>query len=161
MPDRLMVVFLGQITNSQVAFNNGTVTQSSTREMSGSHRTAAARTGPEPERQSPHGRRRPSTASVREPARQETTGRKSASLSGAEERCRVDLLEALGGLLDRLDLLGLSPEARNALRRDVRRLAMALERTPLDMEDVHTLIERVQARLPWDEAPEEHAAQES
>ncbi|MEV5904369.1 hypothetical protein [Streptomyces sp. NPDC052127] len=156
-----MVVFLGQITNSQVAFNNGTVTQNMTSEPSGSHRAGWARTLPEPESDSPQGKRSLPVEPPWGSAPLDLADRRNGPLTSAEESCRTALSEALSGLLDRLDLLALSSEARGALRRDLRELRTALGRTPLDMKHVHALIRRVQAQLDLVEAPEESASDES
>ncbi|MFE6829050.1 hypothetical protein [Streptomyces sp. NPDC057690] len=156
-----MVVFLGQITNSQVAFNNGTVTQNMTSELSTPHQASRARTLPEPESDSLQGKRSLSVELPWESSPMNMTDRRSGPLTSAEESCRTALLEALSGLLDRLDLLSLSSEARSALRHDVRALQTALGRTPLDMKHVHALIRRVQAQLDLEEAPEEAGADES
>ncbi|QJT02034.1 hypothetical protein G9272_18360 [Streptomyces asoensis] len=160
-PDPLMVVFLGQITNSQVAINNGAVTQTMTRELSEPRRASTDRTPPEPESDSPHGKRSLAFEPAWESALSDMVVLRHEPLMSAEERCRVQLLHALSGLLDRLDQLELSPEALFALRHDLRELRTALGRTPLDMPHVHAVIRRVQAQLPLTEAPEEAVSDES
>ncbi|WP_159401374.1 hypothetical protein [Streptomyces maremycinicus] len=157
-----MVVFLGQITNSQLAFNNGTVTQNTTREPSGPHQTSRARTLPEPGSDSPRGKRSLSVQPPWESSPMNMADRRNGTLTSVEENCRTALLEALSGLLDRLELLELSSEeTRGALRHDLRMLRAALGRTPLDMKHVHALIRRVQAQLDLDETAEEAESTES
>ncbi|MER5197749.1 hypothetical protein ACWD3J_00405 [Streptomyces sp. NPDC002755] len=142
-----MVVFLGQITNSQVAINNGTVTQTMTRQLSESRWASTNRPPAEPESTFP---RRGSSLPGKpawKPMPTDLAGMRNEPRISAEVCCQVLLFHVLTGLLARIDRLPLSREERNAVRREVLALQADLVRTPFDEARVDLKIEELRARL--------------
>ncbi|MFD3928422.1 hypothetical protein [Streptomyces sp. NPDC058614] len=124
-----MVLFLGEITNSQVAINNGTVTQTMMKEPPESHRAST----------------------VEAPIQQETTspdmgGKQNEPLISAEE-CQNQLLQALDGLVGQLDERRLSADARQATRHLITKLQSELNRSPINIVRVRELIEQIRVLL--------------
>ncbi|WP_143658520.1 hypothetical protein [Streptomyces sp. Tue6028] len=141
-----MVLFLGEITNSQVAINNGTVTQTMVEGPSESYRANAARTPRRPDGDSPSGKNALPSEPVGKSLPADTAGQVSAS-SVPNRSVEEQLLRALDDLLARLDQLGLDIGAQQAVRRAVAELQSELSRTPVDTARVHAAITEIRAQL--------------
>ncbi|WP_426679683.1 hypothetical protein [Streptomyces krungchingensis] len=145
-PDTLMVLFLGEITNSQLAINNGTVTQTMVERPSESSRATAARAPRQPDSDSPSGRSALHSEPVVKSLPAETVGEISAS-SAPNRPVEALLLLALDDLLAGLDRLGLDAGAQQAVRRAVAELQIELKRTTVDTARVHAAITQIRAQL--------------
>ncbi|MEU1203117.1 hypothetical protein ABZ446_43885 [Streptomyces sp. NPDC005813] len=141
-----MVLFLGEITNSQVAIDNGTVTQTMMEGLSESYRASAAQKTRQPDGDSPSG----ISALPGEPVGNSMPTAMAGEISAASAPNRSveeQLLRALDDLLPRLDRLGLDTGALQAVRRAVVELQLELNRTPVDMARVHAVIAQIRAQL--------------
>jgi hypothetical protein len=149
-PDNLMVFFLGEITNSQLAINSGTVTQTMMKGLAESHQASTAQPSRQTEGDSPSG----GSPSLSEPVWRtlptEMVCEPNEELISAEALCRKELLLALGDLLSRLDQLGLDTDAQQAIRQAVAELQFELNRTPINMARVHSAITQIRARMGWE-----------
>lgn len=146
-PDPLMVLFLGEITNSQLAINNGTVTQTMMKGLSESHRASTAQAPLEPESNSlPRKSSLPSEPPWKSMST-ETAGNRNERLISAKALCRKQVLRALDDLLAQLGQLGLSTGAQQDIRRAVAELQLELTRTPVNMARVHAAITQIRAQL--------------
>ncbi|GGX94086.1 hypothetical protein GCM10010515_71260 [Streptomyces fructofermentans] len=133
--------FFGAITNSQVAINSGTVTQTMVKEFTNTYLGGRAQAVPEPQSTPVSGE----FDLPHQPQPAATQG--NAGSISAETFCRTYLPPMLDDLQRRLPELGLRRKTEQALRRRILGLRDELNRTPVDMKAVTAELDDIHGAL--------------